>query len=521
MGEEGLNLLADDSGIDLLEEFKPAIKETTKQVIEEKAAEPGLFGMREPTKDVDWGSIGTQTLAGGVIGSVFPVLGTFGGATAGFTSAFAGEVSKLFGAPSAVQFGVELVGGELPAITKKLGTESVNLIGRTAVNKGNIWKSIKDSFSFDSKDAQNIIKAKESIFGKDFVEASIASNSKNSITLQKLLKEELNIPNVDIKASTYYRGKLLNTLEEYSQNGQKFMNSSSGKALFDDFDNLAKELGIPKSEFTQIKNILRNQLSDNPEVAKKAFNNMLNIMQSGSIKVGSKEGKLVNVKVLKDEHHMAALESMKKRMDEFLQTGAEALSKGGGPRVNLYNKLKEIERLEYIAEVRDLIPTILGTKFDMGSDAFKRAVQTLSSKGDDIPSMLMARDEFRKATMQHFKNLGETLFVKQDVAIPFTNIGKSFPSKGSSIGSNTSIVELEKELLRLQEPLAKMNVISAKEMDLLIKDVAKMKSKIRSSGWSNFWKNRSIRAINNTLSMSVTGTVNSFEEEADSEMFSL
>lgn len=436
--------------------IKEDIKEVTQKVISEK--EPGfLESINTPTdpETFSYGRVGASTLAGAGIGLALPIPGgTLGGGAAGFASGVAGEVSRAFGNRPWVTFGIEAFGGEIPMALKKVGGFALNKIYKNRETAEAFNKLLKTT----SEEDVVILRAKENLFGKDTFKGMFST--KNSDKTQALLKDNYKLVGTsDQKASDIYRAQLYDEIDSIASKQisdvnvtpegrdvmglvtrpevttvapkpKTFINSAEGKALIEDLKLLKERPGkISSKEYANTMKILLNQNSTNPKLAKKAKEDIINLIQNGGLYTAGSETKQVTSK-----------EGQKLLREYF----GQYLEKNLG--ANKYNILKDIERQEIISIARDSIPTLLTFGFKYTDEAFQSALKNISQSPE-------GKIEFANAINQHLKNYGKTVNVK-----------------GKEVGANVSPDDLISELGRLFPAIEKAGIMSRETLsDLSIK----------------------------------------------------
>ena len=456
-------------------EYKPV-----EELLSQPEATPNfLTSINTPTEPEkpSYGRIGASVVGGGLIGTAIggPVGGVAGGGV-GLVSGVMGEVSRAFGNRPIVTFGVEMLGGPVSMGIKKFGTSAIGLLGRlTGRENAELLNRTLRNFTNEDK---IILRAKENLFGPTTFKGMYSS--KYSDEAQTLLKKDygLDATNSRLKASDQYREVLYDDIDKLAKESvsttqviqgkpnpknmgikdpdivqtfvkpKTFINSEQGQKLLTEAELLVQRKLLSPTELKNLKKILNNQNSKNPELRDAARKDILNLIQNaGQYNVGNEVKQLISTDAQK---------LLRNYFGDYLESNVNK---------NSLNILKEIEQKEFIAAAMDSIPTIVSSSFRATDEAFIRAAQNIAKDP-------RGKREFVKAINQHFKMLGETGNVKTGVAI--------FGRKESQVGRNISFDDMMKEFHRIRPALEKSGVMGREELIELSKKLAQLPKEIGS-----------------------------------------
>lgn len=449
----------DDFDAELEREIASYQKTAQDKMKEAKQSETFLQRITNPNEPMpfDWSNVGVATGIGAALGGVTGV-GTVAGAVGGAASGVAGEVSRALGGSDAATFGAELLGGTIPAMTKTIAKPLIKAI---SYRGGRVADMVPDS-----TEQIALQKAKEKLYGKDTID--VIHTTENSDAVQMSLRTEL-FPNAIIpenkSVSTYMRESMYEKIRglrntqkvevtpqgngvvpygqragdtiEVKPDSQIFSKSPEFKDLMTkDIKALYERDRISKSELASLHKIVRTDSSADPVVVATSTEDIINLIQNGGTFV--REG--VEQKKIPEE----AQKALRERFNQFLERNLGTQE---------YNKLKEVEKMEFVARARDTIPTLLDNKFRLGSNEYEKVLSFIK----DSPE---GKRDFSKALLQHISSLKDEAQMKREFIRLRPAIAESkvmskeeLASLSSKINAFDKTVKSEKRLELLKQTI--------------------------------------------------------------------
>ena len=367
---------------------------------------------------------------GGVAGAAFPVVGAPAGALAGGVATAAEEIAKSQGASPLTTLGVGLAAPTGVNLLKMAAVKGLVPL-RTYFAK-NIANSTGAEEQVGKLEQLAIKEAQTKVFGppKFTVDYSIENALKTQTKLrEQYLGENINSPSMidpEFKVSSILRKQLFESIDtlkdkvtkvsvtpidrvtnmlgqvvkpatnEVTKETGSFVNSNEFKALMEEAGRLVKYKKTTGGEVGNMVDILKLQMDSDPIVRANSTREIINLIQNGGVYKVSQKGADAETKTLISDN---LRQELKDKFDDYLQTTL------GKPA---YSQLKQVERLEFQAEARDLIPDIIANKFKLGSDDFDKAMNTLKSS----PT---GKEDMQNALLQHFGQMDDANKMKSSL----------------------------------------------------------------------------------------------------------
>lgn len=388
----------------------PSVEQRAKDIA---ASESWWDKVNKPNapQDFSWGNVAASTAIGGAVGLPLGI-GVVPAAAGGFFSGLAGEAARVSGASDVTTIGSEMLGGSVPALTRTVAKPLVKIASYRAGRAADLVP--------DNAEQIAVRKAKERLYGKDTID--VIHTTENSDVLQQSLRTNM-FPDVvipeDKPVSAFMREEmylkikgLRNTQKmevtpqgngvvrfgqragdtiEVKPDSQIFSKSPEFKDLMEkDIKALYERDRISKTELASLHKIIRTDSSSDPTVVATSSEDIINLIQNGGTFV--REG--VEQKKIPEE----AQKALRERFNQFLERNLGTKE---------YNKLKEVEKMEYIAKARDSIPTLLDSKFRLGSNEYDRVLSFIK----DSPE---GKRDFSHALLQHISSLKDEVQMKRE-----------------------------------------------------------------------------------------------------------
>jgi hypothetical protein len=384
---------------------KPSLSSEVSTFIDESLQpnKPEPFDLATSAKRV-----GTSAAVGAGLGSILPGLGTGAGAVSGALSGIAGEYGRNIGASDAATFGLEMLGGEAPVLARA-GAKTIGNVLSPASYSGSRFARL---FETDKLRQDSIDQVRKNYFGKIGFDLDIIPQ--NTEAYQIATKQALGIPETNPNAvssilrQNYYndvRGlagvnttteqvptsalsfKVLKiptkTVTKTERTG--FITSPEHKELIDKLAVLSKTNRLPKSESTALNNILKLEVDKDPNVRKLFVEELTNYIQNGGAFLVSKiDGKPQTAQKINPN----VQEALRETFDKYLERNL------GSKR---FGELKAVERQEFEAKARDLIPNIISS----GGTLPREELEFILSNAKNSP---VVRREFSQALMQRLSD---------------------------------------------------------------------------------------------------------------------
>lgn len=338
-----------------------------------KPAEDKPFSFKE---------VGKAMLAGGVVGGGIGAIGgpasagvgAVGGAIYGGIGDIAEQLTKKAGGSEALALGVGLAAGGGASIVKEIGSHA---LGKVAGLIPHYSERAAARMAGKAEDATSkaLTKVMDKSFGKPDAVLDYAKTANQQAT-QNVLKAQLEKSGMKVpegqKVSDYLRDDLYSQMEQI----KPLKDTLPAQRLNQDLDALVQRGQATKTEKAHIMRALSNQTSKNPDVAKEANRDLLNLAQSGGVYQDLKGEATRKI-------GEAAQNAFKTRFGEYLSE-----TRGS----DIYDTLKKVERTEIVAKVRDGIPQLLG-------GGMKPAA--IQEVGRNIAATPEGKQEFIQAFSQH------------------------------------------------------------------------------------------------------------------------
>jgi hypothetical protein len=417
-----------------------------------------------------WTNVGVSTAIGAGL-AVPTGVGVPLGAAGGFLSGIAGETARSVGASDLNTFGAEMFGGTVPALTKTVAKPLVKIVSYRAGRATDLIpdnaeqialrKAKEKIYGKDTIDVihttENLDAVQQTLRNELFPNVLIPENKPVSTYLRESMYDKIKTlrtsqPDIVVESPireasrgfskqadtttasgstdiipssrgsevvTTNRGTDVVTRKETTSVGQRnntgvsnYQSQGSSEAfdtinvkgrpvLFSQSqefkDLMTKDLKalyardrISPKELASLHKIVRTDSSSMPDVVNTSTEDIINLIQNGGTFV--REG--VEQKKIPEE----AQKLLRNRFNEFLERNLGTKE---------YNKLKEVEKLEFIAKARDTIPTLLDSKFRLGSDEYSRVLGFIK----DSPE---GKVDFNKALLQHLSSLKDEVQMKRE-----------------------------------------------------------------------------------------------------------
>lgn len=317
--------------------------------------------------------VGTSTAMMAGLGSVLPGVGTLAGAASGAVGGVAGEVGRNLGMSDVGTFGLEMLGGEAPAIVEA-GAKGISKVVSPISYRGGRAVGL---FESDRLRQESINQVKKNYFGKPAFDLDIIPE--NTEAFQIATKQSLGIPettkesvsnifrqryyeNVQglsgVKISTekvpasYDAFRILKSPEKTKTITERtgFITSPEHTELVDKLNVLAKSNRMSPKEKSNLNNILKLEVDPDPEVRKLFVQELTNYIQNGGafIEASIKGDAVIKSKINKDMQGV-----LRETFDKYLERNLGSKE---------FAELKAIEKKEFEAQARDLIPSIISSK---------------------------------------------------------------------------------------------------------------------------------------------------------------
>lgn len=300
--------------------------------------------------------VGTDVATMAALGSVIPGYGTLAGAASGAIGGIAGEVARNLGASDIATFGAEMLGGEAPVVLEA-GARGISKVVSPASYRGGRAVGL---FESDRLRQDSLNQVKKNYFGKEFLDVDFIPQYTDEF--QAVTKEALGIPldNPNAVSSIlrqrYYadverlgkeipikdsKGKIVDT----ERTG--FIKSPEYTELTKNLELLAKINKFGASEKKALNNILKLEVDKDPNARKLFPEEITNYIQNGgSFEVSTIDGKPQTAKKINSKIQ----EALRNSFDKYLERNLGSAK---------FAELKAIERQEFEAQARDLIPAIV------------------------------------------------------------------------------------------------------------------------------------------------------------------
>lgn len=289
--------------------------------------------------------VGASAATMGAIGSVIPGYGTLAGAASGALSGIAGEAARNLGMSDVATFGAEMVGGELPAVLEA-GAKGISRVVSPASYRGGRAVGL---FESDRLRDESMNQVKKNYFGKPAFDLDVIPE--NTEAFQVATKQALGIPETNPNSvSSIIRQKYYADVENLGQGGKGFITSPEHTELINKLNLLAKSNRLEKSEKNALNNILKLEVDKDPEARKLFAEELTNYIQNGgAFELSKIDGK----PQIAQKINAKTQEVLRETFDKYLERNL------GSKR---FGELKAIERKEFEAKARDLIPSIISSK---------------------------------------------------------------------------------------------------------------------------------------------------------------
>ena len=352
--------------------------------------------------------IGTDTATMAALGSVIPGYGTIAGAASGAIGGIAGEVARNLGASDVATFGAEMLGGELPVVLEA-GAKGIGKVISPASYRGGRAVGL---FESDRLRQESLNQVKKNYFGKPAFDLDVIPQ--NTEKFQVNAKASLGIPETSPESvSTILRQKFYDDVAKLSGEGTKYENipatydnlgmvktpattkivsertgfitSPEHKQLVEKLDSLKNRNRMSVGEAKNLNNILKLEVSKNPEDRKAFIEELTNYIQNGgSYEVSKIDGKPQIAQKINSSIQKELRDSFDKYLERTLGT-------------KRFSELKEIEKKEFEAKALDLIPTIISSKG-------KLPREDLDFIMSNVKNSPVVKSEFSKALMQRLSD---------------------------------------------------------------------------------------------------------------------
>lgn len=418
--------------------------------------------VRQPSQDTEFSGkemlgsalvgAGAGAAAGLVTGGVASIPLAVGGAALGGISYLAGNLTKKFGGSEALALGAEIASGGIASLGKNTGQMAAKKLGTWMPYKERAMLSITGTGNSVQEAASK--RVVQQTLGKK-PEVLDYDKMQNQLGTQALLKKELEVAGKqvpeNVKVSDYLRDEMYGMMQE----NPAFYGSAPYRELQKELVALKQRpvTGVNNSDIVTVDKTIRNLTSKNPNIAEKANNDLLNLVQNGG---AAKNAQGIIERKISD----STQEVLKSKFTNYLQeiSGGE----------DIYGTLKSVEKAEFVAKARDAIPQILGGK--MKPKDLKDLGETLQGAGD---AGKVAKEEFSEAFMQHLSAV-------------------KIPEGASTARMSGAFME---ELRKLQPDVTKAGLLTNKEINTIQKSIAALPKNITKEAWREL----SVRMVQATL----------------------
>lgn len=325
--------------------------------------------------------VGTSTALMAGLGSVLPGVGTLAGAASGAVGGVAGEVGRNLGMSDVGTFGLEMLGGEAPAIVEA-GAKGISKVVSPISYRGGRAVGL---FESDRLRQESINQVKKNYFGKPAFDIDFIPQYTDEF--QAVTKEAMGIPASNPNSvSSIVRQKYYADVENLGEKGAKgFINSPEHSELVSKLNVLAKVNRLEKSEKTALNNILKLETDKDPEVRKLFAEELTNYIQNGgAFELSKIDGK----PQIASKINKKVQEALRESFDKYLERNLGSKK---------FGELKAIERQEFEAKARDLIPTIISSKGTLPKEE-------LDDVFGNVKNSPIVKKEFSQAIMQRLSD---------------------------------------------------------------------------------------------------------------------
>lgn len=325
--------------------------------------------------------VGTSTAMMAGLGSVLPGVGTLAGAASGAVGGVAGEVGRNLGMSDVGTFGLEMLGGEAPAIVEA-GAKGISKVVSPISYRGGRAVGL---FESDRLRQESINQVKKNYFGKPAFDIDFIPQYTDEF--QAVTKEAMGIPASNPNSvSSIVRQKYYADVENLGEKGAKgFINSPEHSELVSKLNVLAKVNRLEKSEKTALNNILKLETDKDPEVRKLFAEELTNYIQNGgAFELSKIDGK----PQIASKINKKVQEALRESFDKYLERNLGSKK---------FGELKAIERQEFEAKARDLIPTIISSKGTLPKEE-------LDDVFGNVKNSPIVKKEFSQAIMQRLSD---------------------------------------------------------------------------------------------------------------------
>lgn len=404
--------------------------------------------------------VGASTAIGAAAGLPFGITAPFG-AAAGFLSGVGGEIAANMGASDLTRFGVEAALGEFPGAA----AAAARTIGKVAATQDIRAARAANLLATDTNVQRATDKAKVSLFGKSYFDLNV--DPTNSIKTQEALRSKYLGGNTNVaptdKVSSVLQRELYDDLKKAQQTGQTktvvvspakydslgmqikpavskqvkttdvFVNSPEYKEMMQEMGRLAARDRLSGEQMSSLVKILKLDVNKDPALQAAATDDIINLIQNGGIYQVAKKGAEAETRTkIPDDARLVLRDYFNKYLER--QVGSEK-----------YNTLKQVQREEFIAEARDMLPSFIESKWRPGSSQYDFVLSTLKTSPE-------GKKDFALALNQHFLN-------------------KDYISSK----------ELLSEFNRLRSVIVDSGIITGKEAAVITKKINSMDDKISSN----------------------------------------
>lgn len=436
---------------ELLKQLDPSMVEAASAVPKswwESITEPN-----KPTQFDPWSSaknVAASTAVGAAAGVPFGITVPFG-AAAGFLSGVGGEVAQNMGMSDLARFGLEAGLGEAPGALAA-GARQLAKVAAThdirAARAANILAS-------DTNIVRATEKAKLKLFGKPYFELGV--DPTNSFKTQEALRAKYLSGNISVspdeRVSSVLQKELYDDLKKAQQTGQTrtevvspaeydslgmlrkpavtrkvkttdvFVNSPEYKEMMLEMGRLSARDRLSGEQMSSLVKILKLDVNKDPALQAAATDDIINLIQNGGIYQVAKKGAEAETKTkIPDDARLVLRDYFNRYLERTV--GSEK-----------YNLLKQVQREEFIAEARDLLPTFVESQWRPGSSQYEFVLSTLKNSPE-------GKKDFALALNQHF--LGKDYKTSKELLGEFNRLRNAIIESG--IMSSKEAAEITRKI---------------------------------------------------------------------------
>lgn len=403
-----------------------------------KEAVGEFFTGVEPTHQFDPNVVATSLATGAAIGGGLGALGFGAGAlpgaaaggVAGLVGGTAGELARTVGSSPAVAMGAELLAGGLSSV----GRQAASILSKSFLNwhtKSAAKEMIKVGEEFGAPTMRQDVAekaVKKRLLGEKAEDIPV-TQVKNRAEVDKANIADLKAQNISVKPgqipSDAMREHLYGQMTNLTKYGKPFAASPEVQQLERDMEGFVSELQMTPRQAGQVRQILRNQTSKNKDVAGRANEAIISLIQKGEVYAPDGSKQIINEPVRN---------ALRLRFNEYLKSNTGHAG---------FDALKNIEKLQFQADALDAIPGMVRENFkDITSKEFKDTMKNIANSG------AAGKNAFVNALRTHFYDKDPSDFMME-----FSRLRK--PIQESGVMDATRLDELRTTLNQIPKEITK------------------------------------------------------------------